>query len=100
MPPTTKLVSPVSDRTQLHISAPRPFPNSQLSILLIDGMLNRRAGWGGALLDGAEDVLSTLSRATFERVDRIPGSQGFSEDDAWARGMIGSIDLVVEAVGD
>jgi len=94
------LISPIAERPRSAITAPRPRRRPGLRVSLIDGMENRRAGWGRALLDGAEDVLSSQCLATFDRIERPLGGTSFSEDPEWLRGMAGQVDLVVEAVGD
>lgn len=100
MASSSHLISPIADRSLAVTRAPRLSRAARLTIYLIDGMQNRKAGWGRALLDGAEDVLTRTCVATFVRVERPLGSPSFSEDPAWARGLVGRVDLLIEAVGD
>ena len=93
-----KLISPVSERFGARISAPRAPEGSPLSILLVDGMLNQKAGWGQALLDGVEQALEKPGFRRFERLIRSP--HGSIPPEEWAHTRSGKTDLAVIAVGD
>src|ERR1700730_5676801 len=91
------LVSPTSDLPGVVFHATRRRDDAAILVLLIDGMLNPKAGWGQSILDGVEDALAGSGR-TFQRIARRPGGASFPE--SWAPSLVGKVDLAVTAVGD
>jgi hypothetical protein len=92
-----RLVSPLGNMSKTRVYAPRPSPTAVITVLLIDGMLNPKSGWGRNLLDGVEDVLINDKR-TFIRSNRPAGGASFPE--SWFRDQIGRAHLAITAVGD
>jgi hypothetical protein len=92
-----RLVSPLADVSATPCFASRPDAKASITILLIDGMLNPKAGWGEGLLDGLEDVLAEEGRE-FIRTRRPVGGASFPE--SWFREQIGRAHLAITAVGD
>jgi hypothetical protein len=93
-----RLVSPANEWIGRQICAPRPQLDAPISVLLIDSMLNPKAGWGQSVLDGVEQVLASPNRS-FERLMRTPrGDQ--TPPEIWAQRFAGRVQLAAAAVGD
>lgn len=90
------LVSPLAERFQRWApAAPRHLAGAEVA--LIDSMLNPAAGWGEALLEGAQQALAPTG-ARFGRERRAP-LVGAPVDD-WADTIAGRYAAAVIAVGD
>lgn len=93
------LVSPVPQRFAELVPAPRAASLDDASVGLADSMLNRRAGWGGGILDAADDELRRRwPRCSTDRVARP--QLGVHEPDRWAAAMAAKHAAIVIAVGD
>lgn len=93
------LVSPVPGTRRLRSPAPRPSSLDQALIGLVDGMVNRRAGWGRGILKAVEEEMrQRWPRVAIERVSRA--QLGLHEPFRWAAAMAARYAALVIAVGD
>jgi hypothetical protein len=99
-PGALDLVDPTACARESHPLAPRPRPGTARSLVLADGILNRRSLWGAGMLDAAERVLSSRAapRPTFDRDELNP--LDVRPGELWVRPLLEGHDGLVLAAGD
>ena len=94
-----ELVDPTAQVRRRRPLAAGLSPDSDGTILLVDGMLNKAGDWGRGILDAAERVLTPhFPRARFARLDLNPLAT--TPADLWADATAGRCDAVVVTAGD